>query len=45
MNGILRLFINYSLFIIQISSFIVKNVIKHLKNSKSHYSNSIGNTL
>ena len=34
MNGTLRLFINYSLFIIQISSFIVKNVIKHLKISK-----------
>lgn len=33
MNGTLRLFINYSLFIIYRSSFIVRNVIIHLKIS------------
>ena len=45
MNSALILFINYSLFIIQISSFIARNVIKHLNTSLLRYSNSISNTL
>ena len=45
MNSAINLFINYSLFIIDISSFIVRNVIKPLKTSLLHYSNSIRNIL
>ena len=45
MNSDINLFINYSLFIIDISSFIVRNVIKPLKTSLLHYSNLIRNTL
>ena len=45
MNSTINLFINYSLFIIQIPSFIVMNVIKHLNTSLLRYSNSIRNTL
>ena len=45
MNSALKLFIHYSLFIIQISYFIVRNVIKHMNTSLLRYSNSISNTL
>ncbi len=45
MNSALRLFINYSLFIVQMASFIVRNVTKPLKTSQLRYSNSTSNTL